>query len=397
MDTDSGISWYYQRKSDVLFVDEDTKRVGIDNSNPSYELDVLGAINAVTYCNLPTFALSNNIYPLITSTTITSQYASNQIPIVSSIAVYGSNTSTWASNNLISTSNQITLSNLNLLQTLKFNNSNIIETDGKIDYTKWLKNAPSYTSNNTLGVAGIVLGATGILSSLGSSILKGDGKLGDTLFDDLTEKMGNDATDDSYDPDTTDSNLKLHWNAILHPPIYQNKGSKEIGFGSNIYIENNSKIFGINKLELLEYDNGRYKRITTNPSTDKVFYDFSNETLYCKTIINEDDIYGSNVYIKYIDTSNITSSNINASQVKIGNYYQNSTGLYVGNPNNPFTSYQVLDENGNYKLSIQSSQVTGWEAIDTNKLKDGVLSWNGLNTSTTIDPFNSVSNPLYVV
>ena len=39
-------SWYYDKESEVLYVNEDTHRVGINNSAPQYDLQVDGTIYA---------------------------------------------------------------------------------------------------------------------------------------------------------------------------------------------------------------------------------------------------------------------------------------------------------------------------------------------------------------
>ena len=127
-------SWYYDRESTTLFINEDTHRVGINNPAPQYDLQVDGTIYATTYSNLPSFAMSNDIYPV-------ALYGSNT-------AWYASNVSTWSSNNLVKNGNVVGVSNLSTsninLNTLQRNGSNVIGTDGKIDYT-WLKNAPEFS------------------------------------------------------------------------------------------------------------------------------------------------------------------------------------------------------------------------------------------------------------
>ena len=98
-------------------------------------------MHATTYSNLPLFAMSNEIYP---------------------ITLYGSNVGTWSSNNLVKNSNVVSVSNLSTsnvnLNTLQRNGSNVIGSDGKIDYT-WLKNAPAYSNNDSMDIAGIVMSA----------------------------------------------------------------------------------------------------------------------------------------------------------------------------------------------------------------------------------------------
>jgi hypothetical protein len=98
----SSSSWFYDRDSTTLFVNEDTQKVGINNDSPQYELQVDGTIYATTYSNLPSFAqhtlVSNEIYPI-------AKFGSNT-------SVYGSNVATWSSNNLVKNSNIVGVSNL---------------------------------------------------------------------------------------------------------------------------------------------------------------------------------------------------------------------------------------------------------------------------------------------
>jgi hypothetical protein len=142
-------AWYYDKASEVLFVNEDTHKVGINNDAPQYELQVDGNIYATGYRNLPSFALSNEIYPIAI-------FGSNN-------SVWSSNVATWSSNNLVKNSNIVGVSNLSTshvnLNTLQKNGSNVIGLDGKIDYNTWIKNAPTYEQDDTLAIAGLTLGA----------------------------------------------------------------------------------------------------------------------------------------------------------------------------------------------------------------------------------------------
>jgi hypothetical protein len=56
-------SWFYNRDSTTLYINEDTHKVGVNNPAPQYDLQIDGAVYATSYCNLPSFALSNDIYP----------------------------------------------------------------------------------------------------------------------------------------------------------------------------------------------------------------------------------------------------------------------------------------------------------------------------------------------
>lgn len=407
MDSEAGISWYFKKPSDVLFVDEERFKVGVLNSNPNYQLDVTGTVKADAYIGLPAFALSNNIYPMIINT---------------------SNTAYWASNNLIPNGETVTLSNLVVLsnlstQIISRNGSNVLDTDGKIDYKKWLKNAPEYGDDGALAVAGVVLGTLGILTGAGAVVLDQFGKTGTALLDDLKDRVGADALDDNYDPDDAENeNLRTHWNNIIYKPLYQNIGKEEIGIGSNLYIARGSSIYSVDKSELVAYDAGRTRRIANNPATIRTIYDTVTDSLVCKYVLASSNVNVGNITAtKALQTSNITSSNITAtsyvhssnitaynnmetsnlaaSNVQVGNTYVTATGMYAGNPNNPFTSYQFIDAYGNYKGTITKEQITNLETLNLNKLSDGLVEWSGFKSSGNpfIDPFASTGNPLFQV
>lgn len=406
---DSGISWYFQKPSDVLFVDEDVAKVGVLNSNPSYQLDVVGTVKADAYVGLPAFALSNNIYPMIINT---------------------SNTAYWSSNNLIPNGETVTLSNLVVLsnistQTISRNGSNVLDTDGKIDYQKWLKNAPEYGDDGSLAVAGVVLGALGVLTGAGAVVLDQFGKTGPALLDDLKDRVGADALDDNYDPDEAENeNLRTHWNNIIYKPLYQNIGKEEIGIGSNLYIARGSSIYSVNKSELVAYDAGRTRRIANNPGTIRTIYDTNTDSLVCKYVLASSNVNVGNITAtkalqtsnitcsnvtahSYVQSSNITAysnmatSNLTASNVQVGNFYVTAAGMYAGNPTDLLPATQIVDANGYYTGTIRKEQITNLETISLNKLGDGVLEWLGFQSTPTvqpsIDPFAPVGAPLFQI
>lgn len=417
-------AWFYEKDSDVLTVNEYSKKVGILTNNPQYELDVRGTVYAQTYCNLPEFAMSNQVFPI-------ANYGSN-------VASYGSNVASYASNNMVKNGLTVSVSNLQVLDTIKRNNEYFLEPDGKVDYTKWLKNAPEYNNDNSLAVAGLVVGTLGVLSSAGQLLTQYG--MGDKLKQDIMDKLGGDEIDPEFDP--AEEDIKVHYNNIIYPPIFQNRGKTEVGIQSNLYVSRNAKLCGILHDDLIPYDDGRSKRIATNPDF-KVVYDFNNDTLYCDSIdctydvltkelqtsniitsnlISFSNISTSNliawsnittsnlVAFSNISTSNITTSNISTSnmigsnieaiiQYKCGNFYITPQGIYVGNPQLPLTSFQVIDNNGNYKGTINKEQVLNTEALNFNSMADGVVQWteytNGL--AEFADPFESIDNPLFEI
>ena len=413
-------SWFYDKSSEVLFVNEDTHKVGINNNAPQYELQVDGNIYATGYCNLPAFALSNQIYPIAT-------YSSNT-------SYWGSNVAAWSSNNLVKNSNVVGVSNLATsnvnLVTLQRNGSNVIGTDAKIDYNTWIKNGPTYSNDNTLAIAGITLGALGVIGATGQ-ILSSTGA-GQVLIDDLKNRVGNNEIDDTYDPDQAASeNLKTHWNNVIFKPIYQNIGKKEVGFGSNIYIARNSSIYTIDPNNLIDYDSGRTRRINTASTGLTTIFDGVTSTLVSRYILCSSNASIGNILTaptiltSNISTSNITSSNASfcncyasnanaqnffssnasaekflSSSVQVGNFFVTSSGIYVGDPINPLTSFLVIDNAGNYKGTIAKEQINNQEAMNLNTLCDGVIQYGGFQTATNPlfdSPFKFDYNALFEV
>lgn len=408
-------SWYYDKSSEVLFVNEDTHRIGVNNNAPQYELQVDGTIYATTYSNLPAFAMSNQIYPIAT-------YSSNT-------SVSASNVSSYTSNNMVVNGLTVSLSNLSVMSniatnTISYKGSNVLDNDGRIDY-KFLKNAPAYSNNDSMDIAGIVLGSLGIVAGAGTLLTQTGA--GQVLLDDLKNRVGNNEIDDTYDPDQAESeNIKVHYNNIIYPPIYQNIGKKEVGFGSNIYIARNSSIYTIDPNNLIDYDSGRTRRINTASTGLTTIFDGATSTLVSKymlcscnlsigTLLTVPTILTSNITTSNITSSNMTSSNGSfqnfyssnasaekflSSSVQVGNFFVTSSGIYVGDPINPITSFLVIDNAGNYKGTIAKEQINNQEAMNLNSLADGVIQYGGFQTATNPlfdSPFKFDMNALFEV
>jgi hypothetical protein len=76
------------------------------------------------------------------------------------------------------------------------------------------------------------------------------------------------------------------------------------------------------------------------------------------------------------------------------------SGIYVGNPSNPFTSFLVIDSVGNYKGPLNREQIINMEALNLNQLSDGVVQWGGFQTATNplfSSPFQFDYNALFEV
>lgn len=387
-------AWYYDKASEVLFVNEDTKRVGINNDAPQYELQVNGQVFATEYLNLPEFAMSNDIFPV-------ANYTSNQIPLINSNLAFCRNVAVYSSNNMVFNSNVVSLSNLNVLDTIKRNGSNIVDTDGKVDYRTWIKNGPVFNQDNTLATTGVVLGTLGVLTGAGAAVLTNQGKMGEALFDDVMQRGGGFEDTDDYDPtQAEEANTYTHWQNIIYKPIYHNIGKQEVGFGSNIYIAKSNSILIIDKTELVDYDGGRTRRIANNPSTSTL-YDGKTGTLVAKYGLFSSNVnVGNIVNTLNVITSNLTTSNIIATtQISCGVFTITPDGIYI-NYSNPFTSQKVIDNNGRYLGSITKEQITNLEGFNLSSMADGVMEWGNFQSATNPiyeNPFTNVDNPLFVV
>lgn len=401
-------SWYYDRDSTTLYINEDQHLVGINQEFPRYDLDVNGTVYAETYCNLPAFAMSNDIYP--------------KAIFGSNVATYGSNTATYASNNMVVNGNVVTVSNLNVLSTIQRNGSNIVGTNGKIDYVKWLSNCPSYSNNDSMDIAGIVLGSLGIVAAAGGQILNGTGGMGDRLFNDVMNKTGGDSTESDYDPFSSDSNLLVHWNSITYPPIYTNRGISEVGFNSNTYHSGKSKLVKLLHSSFMDTDGGRIRRMNTGVGRTKTIFDFETEQLFCETVKTTSNIESSNLISSNLMTNNITACNVvllsnlqvpsinaydtitntfSANQVRVGEFYVRNDGIWFGNPANPFTSTAIIDATGAYVGLVNKEQIRNLEGFSLQSAADGLLEWSSFQSTTMpsyFDPFvTTTGNPLFEV
>lgn len=213
----------------------------------------------------------------------------------------------------ITVSSNVHGSNLSTSNLILYRGNAILESDAKIDYKKWIKNGPSSSGdgNNWLfdfgiGIIGGIIG--GGFSIFGKTLFDGFGKIGPDLLNGIKDLFNDlDGSDDNTDASDPANNVRVHWNNIIYKPLYQNNGDERVGFGSNIYVKNTSKIYGIGSSELVKIDGGRYKRIDTNLVTNKLWYDFETKTMYL------DVIYSSNIYSSNIESSNALIQNISAS------------------------------------------------------------------------------------
>lgn len=382
-------NWFFEKTSDVLFVDEDNEAVGILNSNPSYTLDVNGTINT-----------SN----LLTINTIT-DYIEGSNAIISTIE--GDNAMIdfincvrlHATSN-VSASNLISQSNLKLLNTWisdecpKPNNGSLFGFalgGGFID-PSWLKVDNDW--GQFLDSAWNALQSGYDLFQLVRSIFDEEGKLADELKE---------ALDDAFD----EGLLKVPWGSVKQKPIFVGELTKNVAIAGELYLSQSKNIYSVNENNYSSANPDGNLDLTTSAGRIKILDVGSNEAWL--KLIHSSNIDTSNLLVNdVIVTSNLQSPSINANeiisasvkvdnQLRVGDFYVRDDGIYRGDPSFPLTSQLVIDAQGNYKGTIPKSQITDLEGFSLNALTDGTLAWAGYGNENNAlnDPFAQISTPLF--
>jgi hypothetical protein len=436
-----GQSYFFKSESETLFVDEYQKRVGILNRNPQYTLDIAGDMYAVdvSACNVvATNVLGDNgdVTNIVGSNLSYSNiegYNLNATNIISA-----SNFTSYLEGNvanideiqcvnLTAASNVYAGSNLALLNTW-INQECPIPSQGSLFGFSlgggWIDPSWLKVDNDFMETLDSLwnLAQTGFdLFNLVQGLVKPDGGLADDLKDKLKDALegGGSNADKIY----------VAWENVKKKGIYVNGTTGDVGVKGGLYLNEAQSIYS---LPSLNYYTGYELNldIASTTGADKLI-DVGTKEAYLNTLNIGSNVYmsvnsnairlhnfrltsnaitNSNTSMKFLNsniieiqdlhTSNLTSSNVTTNIAQVGNFYVSTNGLYYGNPNNPFSSYQVLDGQGYYKLSIPKSQITDLEALNIQKLADGVLEWTGFNSSIApyIDPFQMSSiPPLFVV
>lgn len=255
-------------------------------------------INSQTGIIKLNFSSLSNVQTLFSTNVQTSNIASYDVQSSnitscnlhsSNITSYDVHSSNITSCNLIAHDN-VWGSNLNTSNLILYRGNPILEADQKIDYKKWIKNGPVFEDDD--GTIVIPIPVVTVINNI------------------INTNTGGGGNGEDYDPGYNEDSIYVHWNNIVHPPIFKNINDLRIGFGSNIYVENKSKIYGISPLELLSYDDGKFKRIANNLVSDDLWYDFENKTMYLNVIHSSSNIITSN-----IESSNAVLQNISASTI----------------------------------------------------------------------------------
>ena len=364
-------AWFYEKDSEVLYLDETNKRAGINTKTPEFDLHVVDDTfsSNITACNILTrnFNTSNLISSNISTTLLsTSNISSSNVTtrILSSSNVTACN---------ITASQSLYGSNLLTSNLIIYRGSNVLDTDGKIDYNKWLKNAPVTTDDNGVIVIPIPI-ITYINTNTNTNLGGGD--------------------DGDSDPTLDSNSIYANWNNIVHKPIYQNRGDERIGFGSNIYIESKSKIYGLNKLEMIPYDDGKYRRLATTLESDDLWYDFETKTMNLWDINCDFDIITSNLVSSNVNSKFINGSNLNVANITASNAVNCQT-LNTSNITSQLATFNNVTVLSNLTSSNVNSSNLFASNIDTRNLTSQFCTFSNVTVLSNLSSSNISSSNIF--
>lgn len=252
----------------------------------------------------------------------------------------------------------IQASNVHTSNLIVYRGSNVLDTDAKIDYNKWIKNGPVMTDDT--GVIIIPLPViVNIYNNINPSI--------------NTDTGGN--GDENYDPNNNSSNIFVHWRNVIYHPFYCRTGTDEqVAFGSNVFIEKTSKIYGVDSVDLTKTDAGRTRRLDTNLLNPTVFYDFANQEMFLKVINCSSNINTSNIRTSNITTSNITTSNVNTSNINTINITtSNITSSNVNASNVSTASFTAINS---FSSNLVASNCFSSNIVNVNLWSSNISSSN---------------------
>lgn len=371
--------YYFKTESDVLFVNEDTQRVGILNSNPSYTLDVDGTINTSNI--LAINALCDYIEG---SNAIISTIEGDNAIIDNIISVNVSATSNVSSSNLISQSNLKLFNTWISDECPKPNRGSLFgfSLGGGVIDPSWLK-----VDNDWEEALGSLWNAaqTGYdLFTLARSIFDENNKLAEPLKDALDEALNDGET------------LRVDWANLNNKPLYADKITKNVGMSGDIFFNDAKSLYSLSSSHFSSVGDNGNLQITSYSSSNKIL-DIGTHDAYLHDITCSNIIVTSNLQSTEITANEIISNEVSGNVVKVGEFYITTSGVYLGNPEFPLASQLVIDNQGIYKGTIDRNQIVNLEAFNISALADGQLVFGDFgDTNILNDPFANLT-PLFNV
>ena len=433
--------YFFEKQSEVLFIDEDTQRVGILKDAPQYTLDVLGDISGSNVITTNIIANNGLINTVMSSNIISGDVETETIQttsIFSQCNISQSNFNEYIEANLgvindIHCSSLVAYSNINCLSNVVIgSNLAILNTylnhecplpnqgtilgwslGGGWIHPSWIQTESDFT--DTLQTL-FDLAQTGYdLYDAISKLVNTDNTIADELKNQLDDALnGGDSNDQNK--------LYVDWGNLRKKPIYADKTNYNVGIKGNLYIGEGQSIYSLNSA-YLSLGNELNLNMTSTSNANKIL-DVGTKEFYANTInvgsniylsvnsnviklnhfnLSNNSIINSNVNITFsnnsVSVSTLNTSNITTSNVKIGNYTITTDGIYIFY-DDLLQKQKIIDTNGKYLSTITKSQITDLEALNLNALTDGVLQWTPYSSITNqsyIDPFANITTPIYEI
>lgn len=447
----SAQGWFFDKTSDVLYVNEYTKKIGVNQSQPSYTLDVKGDVHSSNVLSTNIISVNALIDSIMTSNIVCSDIETDLIhstTTISSCNISQSNfneyleadlgvindihcSSLVAYSNIHCMSNVVVGSNLALLNTYL---NSPCPYPGEANYfgfndQGWIHSSWIHTDPDMMELLGKLwdIGAAGwdifdavkdVYTYLNPTSASG------ALADDMKNAL-NDALD-QIDENPASNQLSVSfWNLNNRPFVATT--NYDLGVKGDMFINEAKSIYSLNGSYFVpNYKNNQTlastigKDLILNVGSKEAFLNslqigsnillnmnsnnviLKNFTLSSNAIINSNAslTFNSNsILIDTLNTSNITSSNVSSQKVKVGNFTIATDGVYVFY-DDVLQKQKIIDTNGKYLSTITKSQITDLEALNINALTDGVLQWtpySSLTNQSYIDPFANITTPIYEI
>lgn len=369
--------WYFQKDNTVLFVNEDTQRVGILNENPTYTLDVDGTINT-----------SN-----ILAVNVVCDYIEGSNAIIDTIEGDNAMIDNINCVRLTATSNVIVGSNLAILNTFL---NRPCPFPGEANYfgyndQGWIHSSWIHTDPDLMDLLEKLwnIGAAGwdifdAVADVYRYFNPGSDTISDALKDALTDALN-------------DGTIRVDWDALNNKPIYASKLTKEVAFKGDVYLADAQTLYSLpsDKYTTIGQNGNMYLTSTTGR---EAILNVGSREMFLKNITTSNLTASnmtitSNLEVTKVNTNELIGGNVSVvSQLRVGEFYVRDDGIYRGDPSFPLTSQLIINSQGNYVGTIDRNQLVNLEAFQLSSLMDGNLIWGSFGNTTALnDPFQMSS------
>lgn len=386
--------WYFQKDSDVLFVDEDTQRVGILQPNPLYTLDINGNISASNILGV------NAVIPYIQNEVLLGDVVNSQSNISDYIEATTAEIDHIDCVSLNAMSNVVVGSNLAILNTYL---NQECPFPGEANFfgfndQGWIHSSWIHTDPDMMELLGKLwdIGAAGwdifdAVKDLYTYVNPNATGITDQMLEDLS---------DALNDGETDSNKKVYvsWDNLNNKPVYADKISNRIGLKGDLYIDESKSIYSLNSSYITSGQRNNLTIISTL-NADKIL-DVGSKHAYLNDITTSNIIVTSNLQSPSIVADDIITNKLSGNSVRVGDFYVRSDGIFFGNPDIPLESKQIINNVGDFVGTVNKSQIIDLEAFSLSAASDGTLVWTGygdvVGNELLNDPF-AFQIPLYNV